>query len=213
MKNKNQIDPLSLARRIRAAGSQIHIPEDDGDAQHIPSDSLRVYQTGGVIESTAFDWGGGTAYKIYIVITSRISGFAVSHFELELPWKQTSFYWLEDPVVIDGPSPHYRFCGNEILEFDRDSVINHRLDVTRPFSFGESVRGFLLGLGQDSIPEEFPHGKMIPAFLVLYDQFTGAYRAPVELWTDRMRKKRLGKPLGVPRKGGLLDKPDTIVRD
>jgi hypothetical protein len=215
MKKNNHTDPLHRARRLRAAGCQIHIPDDDDDPRHIPSDDLRVYQTGGVIESTAFDWGGGTAYKIYLVITSEISGLAVSHFELMLPWTQegSRVQWLEDPVTIDGPSRCYRFSGNEFLEFERSLVINHRLDVTRPFSAGESARGFLLGFGYDPIPEEFPHGKMIPAFLVLYDQFTGDYRAPVELWADRMRKKRPGKPLGVPRKGGLLDKRDTIVRD
>jgi hypothetical protein len=85
MKNNTQIDPLHRARRLRAAGCQIHIPEDDGDARHIPSEGLRVYQTGGVIESSAFDWGGGTGYKIYLVITSGISGLAISHFRTHAP--------------------------------------------------------------------------------------------------------------------------------
>ena len=54
-------------------GVEFTFPEDDGDARHIPSEGLRVYQTGGVIESSAFDWGGGTACKIYLVITSGIA--------------------------------------------------------------------------------------------------------------------------------------------
>jgi hypothetical protein len=213
MKNNTQIDPLQRARRLRAAGFQIHIPEDDGDTRHIPSDGLRVYQTGGLIESSAFDWGGGTGYKICLVITSGIAGLAVSHFELLLPWtKQGSpVQWLEDPVVIDGPSRCYRFMGNETLEFERSLVLNHRLDATRPFSEGESARGFLLGFGHDSIPEDYPHGKMIPAFLLLYDQFAREFRAPVKLRADRMNKKRRGSALGVRRKGGLFDKRDTIV--
>ena len=130
MKKNIQSDPLHRARRLRAAGCQIHIPEDDGDARHIPSEGLRVYQTGGVIESSAFDWGGGTGYKIYLVITSGIAGLAVSHFELMLPWtKEGSLVqWLEDPVVTDGPSRCYRFGGNETLEFERSLVLNHRLD-------------------------------------------------------------------------------------
>jgi hypothetical protein len=213
MKKNYQTDQLLRARRLRAAGCQIHIPEDDGDARHIPSDGLGVKQTGGVIESTAFDWGGGTAYKIYLVITSGIAGLAISHFELMLPWtKEGSLVqWLEDPVVIDGPSRCYRFMGNEILEFERSLVLNHRLDVTHPFSLGESARGFLLGFGSDPIPEDFSHGKMILAFLLLYDQFNREFRAPVKLWADRMNKKRRGIALGVRRKGGLFDKRDTIV--
>jgi hypothetical protein len=97
---KKLVDDLALARRIRAAGCSIPIAEDDGERRYIPTDGLRVYQTGGIIESTAFDWGGGTGFKIHLVITSNISNLAVSHFELELPWKQTYFQWLEDPLVI-----------------------------------------------------------------------------------------------------------------
>jgi hypothetical protein len=168
---KKQRGNLFLARRIRAAGCSISIAEDDGDPRYIPSGGLRVYQTGGVIESTAFDWGLGTGIKIYLVIGSNISMLAISHFELELPWKHDYIQWLDDPLVIDGLAKQYRFCGNDVLEFERSLVINHRLDVTRPFASSESVKGFLLGFGYDSIPAEFQHGAMIPAFLVIWDQY------------------------------------------
>jgi len=71
------------------------------------------------------------------------------------------------------------------LAMARNEVINHRLRVTKQFSSGESVTGYLLGLGQNAIPEAFPHGSMIPAFVILYDQFGRAFRTGVELWTDR----------------------------
>ena len=209
---KKLVDDLALARRIRAAGCSIPIAEDDGERRYIPTDGLRVYQTGGIIESTAFDWGGGTGFKIHLVITSNISNLAVSHFELELPWKQTYFQWLEDPLVIDGPSRLYRFNGRNILEFERSEVINHRLDVTRPFSSGESVRGYLLGFGYDAIPAGFPHGAMIPAFLILYNQLAHEFRAPLKLWADRSQKNLRRPQSGVRRKGGLLDKRDPIQR-
>ena len=77
MKNEG-FDQLAYARRIRSAGRPIHIPEDDGEARSLPSDALRVRQTGGVFESTAFDWGAGAGFKINLVVTSKISGFAVS---------------------------------------------------------------------------------------------------------------------------------------
>jgi hypothetical protein len=210
MKNEG-LDQLAYARRIRSAGRLIHIPQDDGETRCIPSEALRVRQTGGVIESTAFDWGAGTGFKIYLVVTSNIPGFAVSHIELELPWKKTSFWWLEDPLVIDGPSRCYRFVGNAILEFPRELVINHRLQVTQPFSAGASVKGFLLGVGSDPIPEEFSQGKMIPAFVVIYDQFTGKYPVPVELWADRTTRNLRPLRSSVRRKGRLLDKRDPIV--
>jgi hypothetical protein len=209
MKMKDEgFDQLAFARRIRRAGRPIHIPEDDGEARCIPSNALQVRQTGGIIESSAFDWAGGTGYKIYVVITSKMAGLAVSHFELELPWKQKYFYWLEDPKVIDGRSQCYRFAGNTNLEFGRDLVINHRLEVTRPFSAGESAKGFLLGYGFDSIPPETRTGETIPAFLILYDQLGHKFRAPIELWADRSPKNLRPVRWAARRKGGLFDKPD-----
>jgi hypothetical protein len=212
MKNKSDINHLALARRIRAAGVPVFIEQDDGEARSIPSDALQVRQTGGQIESSVFDWGGGTGIKIYLVITSKVSGLAVSHIELELPWKQTCFYWLEDPFVIDGPSPRYRFVGNQVLEFERDLVINHRLQITQQFSAGKSVKGFLLGFGFDSIPPEIRTGEMIPAFLSLYDQLGRQFRAPVELWLNRSGKNLRPARWVEKRKGGLLDKRDPIPK-
>ena len=212
MKNAG-FDQLAYARRIRNAGRPIHIPTDDGEAPCIASEDLRVRQTGGLFESSAFEWGAGAGFKINLIVTSKVSGFTVSHIELELPWKQTFFWWLEDPEVIDGPSRSYRFVGDAILDFPRSLVINHRLQVTRPFSAGESVEGFLLGTGCDPIPEAFPQGKMIGAFLVLYDQFGRPYRAPIELCVDRTTKNLRPRRSSVRRKGGLLDKRDPIARD
>ena len=209
MKNAT-FDQLAYARRIRNAGRPIHIPADDGTTPGIPSEDLRVRQTGGLIESSAFDWGAGAGFKIYLVVTSKISGFAVSHIELEPPWKQSYFQWLEDPLVIDGPWRCYRFCGNSNLEFKRELVINHRLQVTRPFSAGESAEGFLLGFGYDPIPARFSQGEMIPAFLVLYDQFARPYRTSVELTVDRTTKNLRPRRSSARRKGALLDKNDLI---
>ena len=198
MKNE-EFDQLAFARRIRRAGRPIHIPEDDGETRSIPSDALRVRQTGGIIESSAFDWGAGTGFKIHLLVTSNIARFAVSHVELELPWKHTPVQWLEDPVVIDGPSRCYRFYGNQILEVERNLVLNHRLKVTQPFSAGESAEGFLLGLGSEPIPEEFSQGRMIPAFVAIYDQFARKCRVLIQLWADR--NTRNTRPAGARRKG------------
>jgi hypothetical protein len=211
MKKRFGTDSLVIARRIRAARCPIYIPEDDGGARYIPSDDLRAYQTGGIIESTAFDFGPGTGFKIFLVITNNRPTFAISRFDLELPWNKTYLRWLEDPLVIGGPSPRYQFIGREVQEFERSQVVNHYADVTRTFSRGESVRGFLLGIGHDSIPEAFPHGALIPAFVVIYDQLAAEFRVPVQLWADRMNKKHPGTRPGVPRRGRLFDKRDSPI--
>lgn len=210
MKSKIHQDSLALARRIRAAGCPIYIEEDDAETRCIPSDGLIVHQVGGPIDSSAVDWAGCTGFKIYLAITINLPMFAISAFGLELPWKSDSFYWLDDPSEIDGSPRCYRFGTIDFLEFERSEVINHYADVRRTFSPGQSLKGFLLGFGFDPIPDEFPHGMMIPAFLVICDQHWHKYRSPIKLWTDRS-KKYVSKPRsGVPRRG-LFDHPDRKV--
>jgi len=150
----------------------------------------------------------GVERRRFEVVTSRVSGFAVSHIELELPWEHTHVQWLEDPKVIDGPSRCYRFFGNQTLEFERNLVLNHRLKMRQRFSAGESAEGFLLGLGSEPIPEEHPHGKMIPAFVVIYDQFARMCRVPVKLWADRTARNT--RTASARRKRGLFAKRDPI---
>jgi hypothetical protein len=199
-------DSLAVARRIRAAGRAIYVAEDDGEARSIPCDGLRVRQTGGVMESQAIDCSGGTAFILNLSITINLPKFAISAFGLKPPWESKFFYWLEDPLVIDGTLRYYRFGSKDLPEFDRGQVINHYADVTRVFSAGASLKGFLLGFGFDSIPDEFRHGMMIPAFVIIYDQFGREHRSPVELQAVR----KLARPR-VLRKSSLLDRPDSIA--
>jgi hypothetical protein len=205
MKDKTY-DSLAVARRIRAAGRPIYIAEDDAEVRGIPCDGLRVRQTGGVMESQAIDCSGGTAFILNLSITINLPKFAISAFRLEPPWKNDSFYWLEDPLEIDGTSRCYRFGSKDLPEFERRQVINHCADVRHVFSLGESLKGFLLGYGSDSITEQFRHGMMIPAIVVVYNQFGHEHRSPVELQVVR----NLARPR-VLRKSSLLDCPDSIA--
>lgn len=206
MKNK-AIDHLALARRIRAAGRPIYIAEDDGEALCIPSDGLKIHQTYGVNESSAIDCSGGTAFIIYVVITINLPNFAISAFDLEVPWINNSFRWLEDPLEIDGTSCCYRFGIKDLPDFERGRVLNHRADVQRTYSSGRSLKGCLLGFALDPIPVQFSHGDMIPALLVVCDQFQRKYRSPVDLWADRSFARSRAR-----RKGSLFDRRDPIVR-
>lgn len=96
---------------------------------------------------------------------------------------------------------------NNELEFDRELVINHELRITRRFADGESVEGFLLGCDIGTIPDVFAHGAMIPGYLVLRDQRSREFRAPIKLWSDRSQR-RVGVP--GPRVRNLLGKPDPV---
>lgn len=211
MKNKTHTDNLALARRIRAAGVAIYIGEDDGETPHDPPSGLRIRLFGGAFESRAIDFYGGAAYIIYASITVNLPHFAIAGFGLELPWKGT-VRWLEDPVEIDGSSRMYRFGGKYVPEFERDEVLNHFADVRRTLSQGRSLGGALLAIGGEPIAEQFPHGAMIPAFLIVYDQFGRDYRSPIQLWADRSEKLLGRSRSGVPRKR-LFDCPDPKVKN
>lgn len=191
MKGKMRSGNLELARQIRAAGIPICISEDDSDVRSVSSDGLRICQFGGLVESAAFDWFGGTGFIIWLVVTIELSGFAVSSFDVEIPWEDT-ISLLEDPLKIDGASMVYRFGARDALEFNRDEVLNHRADVQRIMPRGSSLKGCLLGIGSRSIPDRYPHGDSIPAFVNVYDQYNRPYRSPIVLWANRPERLRRG---------------------
>jgi hypothetical protein len=205
LKNET-IQNLAIARRIRDAGCPIHIEEDDGEPRSIPSDGLLVYQFGGQVESSAIDCSCGICFVIYLVITMRISNFAISAFGLELPWTNDSFCWLEDPREIGDSSDCYRFGDRYIPDFDRQRALNHYADVRRVYSRGTSLKGCLLGRELNCMPAEIRHGMMIPAFVVIYDQFLRKHRSPVELRADRSCVRSR-----TPRKVGLFDRRDPVA--
>jgi hypothetical protein len=173
-----------LARRLQAAGILIHVEEkaEKGGSE----DGLLIRQYGGVHESTAIAYrGNATLIVVYLDIAVDRPGFAISGFDLELPWEGT-VRWLEDPREIDGRSRDYHFGFEGIPNFKRDHVLNHLAGARRAISRGRTLQGCLLGI-HDPMPDSFPHGAKIPAFVSVWDQFFTEYRRPVLLWADRMR--------------------------
>jgi hypothetical protein len=206
MKEKGNGSDVALARRIRSAGIPIYVKEDDGPVPQIPSNGLIVYQTGGVIESRAFDFHGSAAYILRVVITSRLPQFAISRFDLELPYGGM-VDWLPDPLEFDPALKAYAFRGKYPLVFERNKVLNHFADVRRVHVRGDSLEGVLLGIGTEPIPF-FKHGAMIPGFLTVFDQFARECRSPVSLYADRDEQPRGRKRTAIPRKERLLDRRD-----
>ena len=150
-----EFDQLALARRIRSAGRPIHIPEDDGEARPIPSDELRVCQT--AAKSTARLSTSAAAPDLRSISSSHstLQGLPFPVFSSNFPGRRRISFGSEDPRVIDGRCPNYSFYSGESLEFERSLVINHFADVRQRFSAGESIEGYLLGRGFDSIPRTF----------------------------------------------------------
>jgi hypothetical protein len=207
-------DRQDLARRIRAAGVPIHIADDRVGAMRRLEPGLLVYQSGGEVESNAFDFYGSTGLMISVIITCNLPRFAISEFAFELPWTD-EVRWLEDPGETAEASNMYRF-GKNLPEFDRSLVVNHFADVRRLHARGTSIVGYLLGSTTSSIPNQFTHGVIIPAFLTIFDQFGRHYRSPISLWSDRSKSRsRPSQPRA--RRKALFDcrDPDSnrIIED
>ena len=193
-----------LARRIQAAGIPIATENDGPGMTASLNDGLLVYVDGGETDTVAFDWYGGSAFIVNLVITVNVARFAISAFGLELPWT-SEVQWLGDPSQNDNIESSYRF--SKTLVFDRSQVLNHRADVRRIHPGGSSIVGCLLGTASAPIPSDFRHGSTVPAFLVVFDQWGRAYRSPISLWADRSNTLRPPRPKSKRKK--LLDCPDA----
>jgi hypothetical protein len=140
-----------------------------------------------------------------LVITITVPSFAISSFELEVPWQDTPRL-LDDPLEKDGVSEVYRFGGKDRLEFHRADVLNRYADVQRILPRGSSVRGWLLGIGSQAIPDRFEHGTEIPSFVTVTDQYMNKYRSSVSFWADR--NEGLRRAASKSKRKGLFECPD-----
>jgi|SRR5579863_3223785 len=186
MNTRTSLESLYLARRIRAAGRQIYIEEDDRESTYVPSDGLLIYLFGEMSDSFATNFLGGTAFILKTNITINLPRFAIGGFGLEVEW-DCAVDWLDDPSEGERPDV-YRFGGRDLPEFERGQVLNHRADVCHIQSRGSSLRGYLLGVGDNPIPEHIQHGMMIPGFFIVYDQFLRPFRSPISFCADRSQK-------------------------
>ena len=204
----NRSSSLELARRLRAGGVDIDVPEDDPQVSSVSLPDVLIRQTGGIIENTAYDYHSVTAYMLFLTITVNVGLFAISSFGLEVPWDDETIRFLEDPRELDGSEVYRLWAGGGPIEFHRDQVINHYADVRHMIPRGKSITGFLLGMGMAEIPEEYKHGTSIPAMLTIFDQNGQEYPSPVSLWADRSAPRRRAAPKCKP----IFEMHDAVTR-
>jgi hypothetical protein len=194
---------LSLARRIRAAGCQIAISEDDDPrCCNKPSEDAIINQTGGQLETRAFDHSGGTGWLVSISIAVQESRFAISSFAIETPWEKMGFCWIVDPLE-HSTDCIYRLAS---LQFDRDEILNHRAN-SKPLQRGTLMDGFLLGTDMATIPSQFRR-REIDVTLVIYDQFDQQHRASLKMFVEQLVKQSQPRT----KRAGLFDRRDPVKR-
>ena len=184
MKNQRQGKNMELIRQLRRQGIVVPAYEQFEDDDR--SESIRISQVGGEIESSAADMmqSGGILYTIHVRLAFCVPTFAISSFDLEPLWEDPGIVWLEDPVETGAPFNEYRLPG-DAAGFPRRAVINHFANVRRKFRRGESVQGLLLAYSLGAIPNHIRHGESVGARLTVNDQFDCAHSSPVFLWVNR----------------------------
>lgn len=197
MKNKKHPQDVALARRLQAAGVPLEIIEREKNG------GLLMNQIGSGSESCAFDLRtAASGYMVYMRIVIDLPAFAIFRFDLDVPWEDPSISLLEDPIETGDPHNEYSFPGENLYRVHRSLVINRYADVRCMRRRGQTLEGFLLWWGLQPIPDDWPVGKIIPAFVTVIDQWNRRYEHPVTLLDARSgrplcgeRKKKNRKPL------------------
>jgi len=202
--NSNALE-LGLARRMLTLG----VPMDAGAF----AEALVVRQERGPFaNSIALSYLTsihlGIIIILYIkVVCNRGMCFALSGFELYLPWKDTPATLLPDPADPSAPTI-YRFSGYNASQYDKSEVICQSGKTLRR---GQPLEGYLLAVDPEPVPSEIRHRTDVTAKLTIFDQFDQGYSYDVVLRVDRSVEWG-PKPVVPKRRSRLFDRPDRKIR-
>jgi hypothetical protein len=173
-----------LERRIRAAGIPI-VTEAKEEAPE-----LLIRQDFGAYESTVFDLAGAAGLILPLQITVNVPIFVLAGVAISLDRYPNLWFRPLDENPRD-EWPHYAFYGRSELKFDRSETINRFVAAPREFRRGQVLRGLLLALSNDPLPEEIAFGETLRGALTIYDQFECKHVAKFALQADRSAVRNL----------------------
>jgi hypothetical protein len=151
---------------------------------------LSIRQVGTSVTDTVRPFGGErTAIMVELVITndSPHATVVIAYFDLKLPWNEPELEPLPDPWDAWPRSEAYSVPGFATFEIPRDNVLNHRRYQYGKLAPGESIRGFFLATGVNSIPDDLrsvqERLRCIEGYFVIQDTTGKEYRSkqPIQL--------------------------------
>jgi hypothetical protein len=198
----------TLLHRLRVNGVPLA-----GDSIQL-NNVLSLRQIGSQSDSRAFDLGiEATGYSILVNISITSNNLSIKQIWLEPLWKDISIDLLPDPLEIQDWNPNYRFAGRrKTFEIDREQVINHMLIQPHPFSGGTRFQGLLLWGGMEPIPDTFEHNDVLPATVIVVDQFGCSYPFEVAFWIDRTKRRKRESRTGNSRSSLFSQRDPSPVR-
>jgi hypothetical protein len=203
--NKERQERAIRARRLCGNGVAIKVEDPWQDSV------LRIRQVGMPEDSRAFDLGGGSGFSINLNIIVTNNNISISSIALNPIWEDPSIALFCDPEEIGARFSNYCFIGKKPIEFERGTVLNHRLIRPELFRAPARFQGLLLFTGLEPIPKAFAHGSVVAATLVVYDQFDVRYPFQFKLWVDRSNSWTPVKRTKNSR-APLLSKPDLFPK-
>jgi hypothetical protein len=167
-----QREYLALGRKMNAAGAML-----DLSALRTPDTGIRVQQTG---EAYARTCPCGSVYAFQVSILCLGSRLVFDGFDVGSPDWPLITYLLGDPFECLSTSRWYRMIDGS--SYERDSVLNHRVDELGALRRGERMEGFFLAQASAPIPESYNPGSSIRLVLTTRDELGGARE-----WIVRVR--------------------------
>lgn len=176
---KRNLASQDLARRMRAQGILLDIPEDDSEGRRLAS-GLFMAQNGECLVIPIDRAQSAYIFDVHIV-SNFAWPFSIEKVEVRFPWGQVPINWLPEPDDNDIQGAGYRFPGENPLEFERSVAINRYVGSHRKLRRGDVVSGLLLGTGE-RIPEDAGPNPA-PALLYVYDQFDQKYETQISVFS------------------------------
>jgi hypothetical protein len=208
MSTKTSSEQLLRMSRILASG----IPLDPVvvEALRASCRGLSICQIGSPVENTIFDLEhGGTGYMLSVEICNHAPKIlGIEQYRLEPPWPESDFRWLEDPRKLTPCEVSYSFPKYGPEGLDRECVLNHRVGRNGRLLPGDCTRGFLCGVGQACIPEEYQDRQRVRMQLSLLATRGTELALDIDLVLNRevqiRRQRQLEKFRRTPKRRGML---------
>jgi hypothetical protein len=168
---------LSIARELEAAGTRVDIPHEWQENAL----SLRITIAGSPESLITQLAPSIVLYALRVRFLAERS-VTLQEFEVVTHWDTGVF-----SCYPQGHAP-YRFARG--LDFDVKEVLNDRIERNFRFRRGDLQEGWLLAMGNKSVPEEYGPGKPAPVEVRFFDQFWQSQVARATLAVERSTQTR-----------------------
>jgi hypothetical protein len=191
---REQAKYLSIASELAAAGMRVDIPDEWKENAHFLHITIADSPESLIIQISP-------TIVLYALRVRIMAEHAVTlqEFEVVTRWDSGIF-----PCYAQGRTP-YRFAPG--LDFDIKEVLNDRIESDLRLRRGDIREGWLLAMGNKSVPEEYGPGRPAPVEVTFFDQVGQSQGASVTLAVERSTQTR-SKGRGL----GLREREDPPVR-